>query len=269
MTSPPSDLPAMATNPKFIFFTDFDGTITLQDSNDYLTDTYGMGRSRRLELGAAVLDGSLTFRSAFAQMLGSVPLPFSACTAALAQQARFDAGFVPFLRYAADNNIPVVILSGGMAPIISSMLHAELGSEMAEKLQVVANGVRVRDGKKDLDEEGGWEIEFRDESGFGHDKARTIRPYAQLGEGRPVMFYAGDGVSDLSAARETDLLFAKKGKDLVTYCVREEVPFTVFGDWGEILEKVKAVVEGRTTVQEEAKEGLKTYHKGEAGVPVV
>ena len=27
---------------------------------------------------------------------------------------------------------------------------------------------------------------------------------------RPVMFYAGDGVSDLSAAKETDLLFAKK-----------------------------------------------------------
>jgi 2-hydroxy-3-keto-5-methylthiopentenyl-1-phosphate phosphatase len=26
------------------------------------------------------------------------------------------------------------------------------------------------------------------------------------------MFYAGDGVSDLSAARETDLLFAKKGR---------------------------------------------------------
>lgn len=27
-----SDLPAMKTNPKFIFFTDFDGTITMQDS---------------------------------------------------------------------------------------------------------------------------------------------------------------------------------------------------------------------------------------------
>lgn len=26
------------------------------------------------------------------------------------------------------------------------------------------------------------------------------------------MFYAGDGVSDLSAAKETDLLFAKQGR---------------------------------------------------------
>lgn len=47
---------------------------------------------------------------------------------------------------------------------------------------------------------------------FGHDKSIEIRPYANLPENeRPTMFYAGDGVSDLSAAKETDLLFAKKG----------------------------------------------------------
>lgn len=32
------------------------------------------------------------------------------------------------------------------------------------------------------------------------------------------MFYAGDGVSDLSAAKETDLLFAKKGKGEFHLC---------------------------------------------------
>lgn len=53
-------------------------------------------------------------------------------------------------------------------------------------------------------------------SHFGHDKSLAIRPYAahiaKLPEiERPTLFYAGDGVSDLSAARETDLLFAKKG----------------------------------------------------------
>ena len=49
-------------------------------------------------------------------------------------------------------------------------------------------------------------------SHFGHDKSLEIRPYAALPESeRPTMFYAGDGVSDLSAAKETDLLFAKKG----------------------------------------------------------
>ncbi|CRK40314.1 hypothetical protein BN1708_020694, partial [Verticillium longisporum] len=56
-----------------------------------------------------------------------------------------------------------------------------------------------------------------------------IRKYSAHPD-RPIMLYAGDGVSDLSAARETDLLFAKAGKDLVTYCERENVPFVTFQD---------------------------------------
>lgn len=46
----------------------------------------------------------------------------------------------------------------------------------------------------------------------GHDKSLAIRPYRALPDSeRPTMFYAGDGVSDFSAASETDLLFAKRG----------------------------------------------------------
>jgi len=59
-------------------------------------------------------------------------------------------------------------------------------------------------------------------SHFGHDKSLEIAPYHALpDEDRPVMFYAGDGVSDLSAAKETDLLFAKKGHG--KYCSPLEV----------------------------------------------
>lgn len=89
------------------------------------------------------------------------------------------------------------------------------------------------------------------------DKSLTIRPYREHfdknpNEPRPTMFYAGDGVSDLSAARETDLLFAKKDHDLVVYCEREGVPFTVFEDWSSILDTTKAIFEGKTTVKEVA-----------------
>jgi 2-hydroxy-3-keto-5-methylthiopentenyl-1-phosphate phosphatase len=53
-------------------------------------------------------------------------------------------------------------------------------------------------------------------SSFGYDKALEIRPYANLPEDeRPVLFYAGDGVSDFSAAKETDLLFAKAGRGML------------------------------------------------------
>lgn len=78
------------------------------------------------------------------------------------------------------------------------------------------------------------------------------------------MFYAGDGVSDLSAAKETDLLFAKKGHDLVNYCVRENVPFEVFEDWSSILSTVQSIVTGKTTVQEVVARGLEEVKSGNA-----
>jgi 2-hydroxy-3-keto-5-methylthiopentenyl-1-phosphate phosphatase len=106
-------------------------------------------------------------------------------------------------------------------------------------------------------------------SGFGHDKSLEIRPYARLpAEERPVLFYAGDGVSDLSAAKETDLLFAKSGRgklrlpqsdafiltrtDLVTYCENEKVPFQTFDDFSDIHNTIKNIVAGKLTVQEAA-----------------
>lgn len=95
---------------------------------------------------------------------------------------------------------------------------------------------------------------FSNNSGFGHDKSLEIRKYSQLpADQRPYLFYAGDGVSDLSAAKETDLMFAKAGKDLVTYCEKENVPFTTFKDFSDILAVVKDVVSGKVSVQEVAK----------------
>jgi len=65
-------------------------------------------------------------------------------------------------------------------------------------------------------------------------------------------FYCGDGISDLSAARETDLLFAKAGHDLIAYCKKENVPYTVFNDFSDIMRDVKSVVEGGKTAADVA-----------------
>jgi 2,3-diketo-5-methylthio-1-phosphopentane phosphatase len=175
-------------------------------------------------------------------MMDSISAPYSECIQLLVDNITLDPYFKEFLKYAKSVNMPVVVLSGGMEPIIEALLDALVGKYLAKDIQIVGNNVGTRPGKT-LDDENGWEILFHDDSGFGHDKSLTIRPYANLpADKRPTMFYAGDGVSDLSAAEETDLLFAKKGKDLVTYCVRQDVPFTLFEDWSSITEKVKEIV---------------------------
>jgi 2,3-diketo-5-methylthio-1-phosphopentane phosphatase len=194
-------------------------------------------------------------------MMDSVTKPYDQCIQFLVDNIDLDPHFTAFLDYAIAHNIPVVVLSGGMEPIIKALL-AHLVGERAEKIEIVSNHVGLRSGHGSINEEGGWELVFHDDSRFGHDKSLAIRPYAELpADQRPTLFYAGDGVSDLSAARETDLLFAKTGRDLVSYCVREDVPFTLFEDWSDILQKVRDIVEVKIDVSEAAAEGYAAYKK--------
>ncbi|KAN0120045.1 HAD-like domain containing protein [Hyaloscypha variabilis] len=244
--------PALKTSPKFIFFTDFDGTITQQDSNDFLIEKFGIGPERRKEMFNDVLYGRRTFRDAFKEMLDGVNLPLDKCIEALLKNITLDEGFKEFYTWARENNVPVVVLSGGMQPIIRALLAHLIGEDKVKTLPILSNDVAPRLGKT-LKDAGGWEIAYRDDSSFGHDKALEIRPYANLPDDkRPILFYAGDGVSDLSAAKETDLLFAKAGRDLVTYCQNEKVPFKTFDDFSEILGIVKDIVAGKVSVKDVA-----------------
>lgn len=145
----------------------------------------------------------------------SVKTPFPDCIRLLCENISLDPYFKDFYQWSRLNKVPVIVLSSGMTPIIRSLLVHLVGPE-ANDIEIVSNEVEDKPGKT-KDQEDGWQLKFHDDSGFGHDKSLTIRPYAKHfaarpNEPRPTMLYAGDGVSDLSAARETDLLFAKKGR---------------------------------------------------------
>lgn len=134
----------------------------------------------------------------------SVNKPFDECITLLRANIKLDPGFSTFYTWCLSQDIPVIVLSSGMEPIIRALL-TDLVGPSAEKINIISNQVKIHEG-------GNWEIVYRDGSDFGHDKSLAIKPYAILPQGeRPILFYCGDGVSDLSAARETDLLFAKAG----------------------------------------------------------
>lgn len=227
-----SATPLLVNSPPCIVFTDWDGTVTLQDSNDAMTDNLGYGYERRRFLNKEILEGRWTFRDAFADMLESIKTPFPECIDYLKKNVQLDPGFKTFYHWATARNIPIVVVSSGMTPIIRALLETLVGEEAANTIPIVSNDINFKD-------DGSWAIQFRDESDFGHDKSRAIRPYAQinakLAEADKVpLFYCGDGVSDLSAAKETDLLFAKEGRDLITYCERENIAYVEFKDFQDI-----------------------------------
>lgn len=137
-----------------------------------------------------------------------------------------------------------------MAPIIRAVLENLIGVDEASQIEIIANDVKYTDPAGTGET---WDIVYRHpESGFGHDKSQSIIPYRAI-PGGPTLFFAGDGVSDMSAARHADLLFTKITADgnteLSKYCVQEGIPHVKFTDFGKVLELVKEVVAGKSTEQ--------------------
>ena len=154
-------------------------------------------------------------RDACQQQIDSIQTPFNLCLEGVLAYTKLDEYFVPFYEWAMSVYMPIIVLSAGLEPLIRALLVKGLGSR-AEDIEIVANEVVVRDSHDSIDEEGGWQIRFRDDSESGNDKAAFIRLYAQHRDRSPescksILIYAGDGVSDLKAAGGTDLLFAKEG----------------------------------------------------------
>lgn len=255
----------LEAKPKVIFFTDFDGTITLKDTNDYITDNHGFGLEQRRHGNKLILDEVDSFRDGFQKMINSWYLSFPEIVDILKKNIKLDPYFKDFMDWARANKVPVVVLSSGMVPVIDALLRNFLGDEAMKDIEIIANETQLVPPHNSMDHPKGWNIKFHDDSGFGHDKSLTIRPYAEaiakmsVDSEKPTLLYAGDGVSDLSAARETDLLFAKAGHDLITYCERENIPFTTFENWSSILQETKEIFEGKRSVRNVAEQGLQRH----------
>ncbi|KAH8082828.1 HAD-like domain-containing protein [Cristinia sonorae] len=254
---PPSTLPypPLHLDKKFVALSDWDGTITNRDSNDYLTDHLGFGLEKRRNGNLEILSGRATFRDAFREMLESVVKnghSFEECAEVLKQNISLDVGFKNFYDFCKANDIPVVIISSGMAPLIRAVLSKLIGDEEAKNIEIIANDTIIH-------EDGTWEIKYRHpSSGYGHDKSQSILPYRRL-PNPPTVFFFGDGVSDMSAARHADLLFVKQkpgaDNDLAAFCTREGIPHVLFEDFDRALGLIKKVVEGEVSVGEAVKVG--------------
>ncbi|KAG5715187.1 hypothetical protein E4T56_gene3063 [Termitomyces sp. T112] len=252
MSAPESTLPypPIHKDKKFIVLSDWDGTITTRDSNDYMTDHLGYGCEKRRKGNLDILTGRTTFRESFREMLESVSTAghtFEECKEVLRENIKLDPGFKDFYAWCKGNDVPVIIVSSGMAPLIRAVLSNLIGEESANEIEIISNDVTIHpDGK--------WEIKYRHpSSGFGHDKSQAILPYRAL-PNPPTLFFFGDGVSDISAARHADLLFVKVtssgDNDLSSYCTREGITHVLFEDFSRALPVVKSVVAGDKTVAE-------------------
>ena len=57
----------------------------------------------------------------------------------------------------------------------------------------------------------------------------------------PLIVFIGDGVSDLAAAREADVLFARRGLRLEEYCLEHKIAYTPFDTFADIKREIEAI----------------------------
>jgi len=249
-TSPTSTLPypPLYKDAPFVVLSDWDGTITNLDSNDYLIDNLGMGLQKRREMNVDILAGRMVFREAFSLMLESIHTPFNECIELLKKNIVFDPGFKEFFKWCKANGVPIIIVSSGMTPIIRAVLSNLIGEEDAQTIDIISNEIKI-------EADGSWSIIYRHPtSGFGHDKSQAILPYRDLPH-RPTLFFFGDGVSDMSAARHADCLFVKDDKeeghnDLAVYVKKENIKHVLIKTFADAMPLVQSIVKGEKTVDQ-------------------
>lgn len=227
---------------QIVCFSDFDGTIFKQDTGHVLFDNYGCGTEQRRTLDEQIKTGARPFRDVSEEMWGSVNVPFEDGFKIMKEKLEMDPDFEAFHQYCVENGIPLNVISAGLKPVLRKVLDTFLGKEKSAYINIVANEADINaDGSQ-------WRPVWRHDNELGHDKAISMTEARQSAEAEcdddtvPLIVFIGDGVSDLPAAREADVLFAKRGERLEEYCIENNIsyiPFDTFADIQREIQKIR------------------------------
>ncbi|KAG4430203.1 hypothetical protein IFR05_014321 [Cadophora sp. M221] len=234
---------------KIICFSDFDGTIFMQDTGHILFDAHGCGPTHRTILDEQIKTGERSFREVSEEMWGSLNVPFDDGFQVMKETLEIDPDFRAFHEYCIAHSIPFNVISAGLKPILRRVLDEFLGEEQASHIDIVANDAVISaDGAE-------WKPVWRHDTELGHDKALSItearaQAHLEADDGSiPLIVFIGDGVSDLPAAREADVLFARRGLRLEEYCVENGIAYLGFDTFGDVqreIERIRVEDERRT-----------------------
>ncbi|KAF2103975.1 hypothetical protein NA57DRAFT_50830 [Rhizodiscina lignyota] len=233
-----SDSGYMGTKRKIICFSDFDGTIFMQDTGHILFDNFGCGIEKKKILDQQIHSGERSFRDVSDEMWGSLNVPFEDGFAVMKDHLDIDPDFAFFHEFCRNNKIPFNVISAGLKPILRRVLDHFIGEDASSYTEIVANDAAINEDGSE------WKPIWRHDTELGHDKALSITEYrnqaleSSSDETIPMIIFIGDGVSDLPAAREADVLFARRGLRLEEYCIENRLPYLPFDTFADIQREV-------------------------------
>lgn len=109
-------------------------------------------------------------------------------------------------------------------------------------IDIIANDATITpDGKE-------WKPVWRHNTPLGHDKAASIDEYRTIASSEsedgscPLIVFVGDGVSDLAAAGQAEVLFARAGLKLEEHCKEKKIPYIPFNTFADIKKEIIKII---------------------------
>lgn len=247
---------------EIVIFSDFDGTIFMQDTGHILFDAHGCGEDRRKKLDEQLKSGERTFRDVSEELWGSLHVPFEDGFDVMKDALDIDPAFAEFHNFCLTNGIPFHVISAGLKPILRRVLDEFLGETNSKHIDIISNDAQIsRNGSE-------WKPIWRHDTPLGHDKAASIKEYRTTASSDseddqgPLIVFIGDGVSDLPAAREADVLFARRNLRLEEYCLEHRIPYIPFDTFADVQKEIVSIM--REDQQNKRRTGKAKYHNPRA-----
>jgi 2-hydroxy-3-keto-5-methylthiopentenyl-1-phosphate phosphatase len=214
----------------YTVFTDFDGTIAVNDIGDAMFERFGdveVCFKSFQEYRSGIIDARDCWRRGFATM---PPVSREMFTGFALQQPA-DVHFTPFVEYCEKHFIPVTIVSDGFDAYIDPVLKRE----KLERLPRFTNTLQFHP-------DGSVEPHFPYTDAECPRCANCKRNHLLTRSGDDqVIVYIGDGISDRCPVQYADVVFAKNS--LVVFCETQNITFHRFNDFADVLKVFRPMVE--------------------------
>ncbi len=204
---------------------DFDGTVTLTDTFEYLLKKYAQGNWQQYD--EQYDRGEITLREVMNKQGAMIRVPEMVLVAEMERVIGFRSHFDKLIAYCRINKIPIGVVSAGIDFVINDLLRMKgwnhLVKVYAAKAEATPNGIRftfprLRDKTS---------LGFKDDLvRFHHSRRRRV-------------VYVGDGRYDMPALKLADYPFAVKGSRLAGLCRQQNIPAREITDFQEVLTSIQ------------------------------
>ena len=220
---------------KLAVLSDFDGTVTLNDTFKNVAEKFAQGDWRAVD--EQYVKGEVTLEECLRTQGAMVRVSESEILDELDKVTRFRPGFDKLIEYCKTNKYPLVLVSAGLDFVIKHFLRkmnwqGQVGL-YASKANCTPTGI-IFDFPKPKNRKS---VNFKDD---------MVRYYKQKAD---TVAYIGDGRWDLHALRNADRRFVIKNSKLAGLCREQEIQATRIIDFQEVVEALQKEMSERDSKQ--------------------